>query len=269
MGVGVEAFVTSNPSDKTQVDPGAKIVIPPGQFGLLVTRETVYVPANAIAFISIRAGIKFQGLVNVSGFHVDPGYRGQLKFAVYNAGSRTIVLDQDQRVFMIWFADLDHGDEDPYPDRQPPQIAAITADDVMKIQGEVASPAQLKKQIDDLKIDLEKKIHAVEQSKLFNRSLLTFLLGIVASIALAIIGWVFIKPTFDGASDAKNLPPATSPSASRSNTNEKTVDPDATNVAPKQTDNEGRGRSCFTRQPYSNSPEMECRTKPWTDSFRC
>jgi dCTP deaminase len=175
--------------------------------------------------------------VNVSGFHVDPGYRGQLKFAVYNAGSRTIVLDQDQRVFMIWFANLDHTDENPYPDRQQPQNA-ITADDVMRIHGEVASPAQLKKQIDDLRIDLEKKIHAVEQSKLFNRSLLTFLLGIVPSIALAIIGWVFIKPTFDRASEAKNPPPATSPSATRSNSNEKAVDPNATNVAPTQTDNE-------------------------------
>src|SRR3954451_7183755 len=111
MGVGGEAFVTSNPSDKTLVPAGTKMVIPPGQFGLIVTRETVHVPTNAIAFISIRAGIKFLGLVNVSGFHVDPGYRGQLRFAVYNAGSSTIVLDQDQRVFMIWFADLDHPDD--------------------------------------------------------------------------------------------------------------------------------------------------------------
>jgi dCTP deaminase len=205
MGVGSEAFVTSNPSDQTQVGAGDKIAIPPGQFGLLVTRESVHIPANVIAFISIRAGIKFQGLVNVSGFHVDPGYRGQLKFAVYNAGSRTIVLDQDQRVFMIWFADLDHTDEAPYPDRQPPQTA-ITADDVMRIQGEVASPAQLKKQIDELKTDLEKKIHAVEQIKLFNRSLLTFLLGIAGSIGLTIIGWLFVKPTFDRPTDAKGPP---------------------------------------------------------------
>src|SRR5262249_56219095 len=128
-GVGGEGFVTSNPSDKTQVPAGTKIVIPPGQFGLLTTRETVHVPANAIAFISIRAGIKFQGLVNVSGFHVDPGYRGQLKFAVYNAGSRTIVLDQNQRVFMIWFADLDNPDDKPYPERTPPPNR-ITADDL-------------------------------------------------------------------------------------------------------------------------------------------
>ena len=231
MGVGSEAFVTSNPSDKTTVASGAKIVIPPGQFGLLVTRETVRIPANVIAFISIRAGIKFQGLVNVSGFHVDPGYCGRLKFAVYNAGSRTIVLDQDQRVFMIWFADLDQSDEDPYPERQRTETV-ITADDVMRIQGEVASPAELKKQLDQLKSDLEKKIHAVEQSKLFNRSLITFLLGVVASIALAIIGWIFIKPNFERPADAK----ASSPSSTASSTtagNAKAAAPASSTQTPK------------------------------------
>ena len=204
MGVGVEAFVTSNPSDKTHLPVGTKIVIPPGQFGLLVTQETVYVPHNAIAFISIRAGIKFQGLVNVSGFHVDPGYRGQLKFAVYNAGSRTIVLDQDQRVFMIWFADLDQADENPYPDR-PPAQSAITADDVARIQGDVASPAVLQKQIDELRAELDKKFHAAEQTRLFNRALIMLLLGIAVTIALTLI-----KPYIENKRDQKQAPPASS-----------------------------------------------------------
>ncbi len=82
---------------------GEKVTIPPGQFALLTTKELIYVPSNAIAFISIRAGIKFQGLVNVSGFHVAPGFRGPLKVAVYEADSRDIDLDQDERVFMIFF----------------------------------------------------------------------------------------------------------------------------------------------------------------------
>jgi len=204
MGVGPEAFVTSNASDNTQVPAGIKIVIPPGQFGLVITRETVHVPATAIAFISIRAGIKFQGLVNVSGFHVDPGYRGQLKFAVYNAGSRTIVLDQDQRIFMIWFADLDRPDEDPYPDR-PPVQNAITADDVARIQGEVASPAVLKKQIDDLRTELDKKFHAAEQTRLFNRALIMLLIGIAATIAVSII-----KPYIEGSGNQKQGSPSQS-----------------------------------------------------------
>lgn len=199
MAVGAEAFVTSNPSDKTQVSAGTKIVIPPGQFGLLVTRETVHVPANVIAFISIRAGIKFQGLVNVSGFHVDPGYHGQLKFAVYNAGSRAIVLDQDQQIFMIWFADLDHPDENPYPARPPAQYV-ITADDVARIQGEVASPAQLKKQLDELKMEMEKKFHVVEQSRLINRWLITVLITAVISVSGALI----VRSLFDRSPPVSN-----------------------------------------------------------------
>src|SRR3954469_7970090 len=73
LGVGPEAFITSKSEDTTHLTPGSKVTIPPGQFGLLTTLETVFVPHNAIAFISIRARIKFRGLVNVSGFHVDPG----------------------------------------------------------------------------------------------------------------------------------------------------------------------------------------------------
>jgi dCTP deaminase len=193
MGVGEEAFVTSNASDKTQLASGGKVVIPPGQFGLLTTQETLRVPADVLALISIRASIKFQGLVNVSGFHVDPGYEGALKFAVYNAGSQPIVLDQKQRVFMIWFADLDGSDTDPYQAKIAPPVI-ITAADVSRIQGDVASPAMLKKQLDELKVDLDKrfhtmqgdidkKFHTTEQLRLNHK----WVLGTLVTIAIAIL----------------------------------------------------------------------------------
>ena len=47
------------------------------------------------------------GLVNVSGFHVDPGYKGRLKFAVYNAGGSDIKLTRGDAIFLIWFSELD------------------------------------------------------------------------------------------------------------------------------------------------------------------
>jgi dCTP deaminase len=206
LGVGPEAFITSKEEDTTHLPERSKVTIPPGQFGLLITRETIFVPPNAIAFISIRARIKFQGLVNVSGFHVDPGYRGQLKFAVYNAGSKDIVLDQDERVFMIWYADLDAPSPDPYP-ALPATQSFITSDDVSRLKGEVASPAELKKQVEETKTELEKKIHAVEQSKLFNRGLLIMLITAVVTLFFT----SFIKPYFDGSKDAAKqsvAPPA-------------------------------------------------------------
>ena len=82
LSIGPEVYVS--PNDQT-ADPttdtvrnlsnGEYFTIPPGQFAFLLTEEFVSVPVDALAFISIRATIKFRGLVNVSGFHVDPGYK--------------------------------------------------------------------------------------------------------------------------------------------------------------------------------------------------
>src|SRR5689334_22348820 len=115
LSLGPEAFLTSDDDNKKDIlDEGEQLVIPPGQFGLLLTEEKVRIPNNAIGFISIKAGIKFRGLVNVSGFHVDPGFSGRLKFSVYNAGSQNIVLQRKERVFLLWFSDLDQPTADVY-----------------------------------------------------------------------------------------------------------------------------------------------------------
>nr|WP_158002167.1 MULTISPECIES: hypothetical protein [Xanthomonas] len=92
---------------KQKLDPDGSVLIPKGQFAFLITDEKIRVPTNAIAFISIKAGIKFRGLVNVSGFHVDPGYDGRLVFSVFNAGASDVKLHRDERAFLIWFASLD------------------------------------------------------------------------------------------------------------------------------------------------------------------
>jgi len=158
LGLGSEGFVTSDGTQKkAEIGVGAQIVIPPGQFGLLITEERVTIPADAIGFISIKAGIKFRGLVNVSGFHVDPGFSGSLKFAVYNAGSQNIVLDRNQRVFLIWFSSLDRMTTDSYKGSHQDQFL-ITSEDVMRIQGDVASPAALKKSLETLRIDYTQDI---------------------------------------------------------------------------------------------------------------
>jgi dCTP deaminase len=92
---------------KTQLTAGQGFTIPAGQFGFILTEERVTVPKEAIAFISIRARYKFRGLVNVSGFHVDPAYEGRLIFAVFNAGPGPVHLSQGEECFLIWYADLD------------------------------------------------------------------------------------------------------------------------------------------------------------------
>jgi len=92
---------------KTKLASGEPFIIPAGQFAFLLSQETVNVPPDAMAFISMRTGIKFQGLINVSGFHVDPGYSGKLIYAVYNASPSPVQICEGDAIFKIWFADLD------------------------------------------------------------------------------------------------------------------------------------------------------------------
>src|SRR4051794_27962277 len=68
---------------RVTLSPGAQFAIPPGQFAFLLTKEVVRVPSNAMALISMRTRIKLQGLINVSGFHIDPGYEGHIIYAVF------------------------------------------------------------------------------------------------------------------------------------------------------------------------------------------
>jgi len=120
------------------------LMIEPGQFGLLFTEEVVHIPANVIAFISIKASVKFGGLVNISGFHVDPGYQGRLKFSVYNAGTETIPLKIGQPAFLIWFSDLDTATNDPYgKPHQHVNQTGITPHDRVRMQNPIPSPAAL------------------------------------------------------------------------------------------------------------------------------
>lgn len=91
---------------KVILTPGQSFTIPPGQFAFLLTKETIRVPHNAMAFISMRTPFKFKGLINVSGFHVDPGYEGKLLYAVFNAGPSAISVSENEKLCKIWFCDL-------------------------------------------------------------------------------------------------------------------------------------------------------------------
>jgi dCTP deaminase len=160
--LGRDAFVSSSPSAvKKTLEVREQITIPPGQLGLLISAETVRIPDDAIGFISIKAGAKLGGLINVSGFHVDPGFIGQLKFSVYNAGAEPIVLEEAQPLFLIWFSELDRATEDLYDGRHKDQHG-ITSGDVQRLQGDLPSPAALKKEIEALKTEHEKKITSLE-----------------------------------------------------------------------------------------------------------
>jgi dCTP deaminase len=151
LSLGAEVFLTD--SDKRSVKhllDNEMIEIRPGQFALLLTKEYVRIPNNRMAFISIKAGIKFEGLINVSGFHVDPGFEGNLLFSVYNAGPSNIRLSNGTAYFPIWFAEIDQEYQD-YDGTHENQRRIPDSPVKALSQGELASPNVLSKRIDDNK----------------------------------------------------------------------------------------------------------------------
>ncbi|MEI6947338.1 hypothetical protein V9K67_09115 [Paraflavisolibacter sp. H34] len=108
LSLGKEVFSSDSKSGKIELldDKNRTVEINPGQFALLLTEEKISVPKDKIAFISIKAGEKLKGLVNVSGFHVDPGFSDHLLFSVYNAGPSTIILESGKPYFPIWYCEL-------------------------------------------------------------------------------------------------------------------------------------------------------------------
>lgn len=108
---------------KTYKVRGGSLVIPSGQFAFLLSEEVVHIPNNVMGFISLKSATKFRGLINVSGFHVDPGFHGSLIYSVFNAGPTPLHIQRLESLFLLWLADLDGPVEAGYyKNMQDPQL---------------------------------------------------------------------------------------------------------------------------------------------------
>ena len=179
--LGSEVYLTDSKSGKKELldDKNSQVVIKPGQFALLLTQETIKIPLNILALISIKFGQKLKGLVNVSGFHVDPGFVGKIIFSVYNAGPATIVLDKGEPYFMIWFSELT-SDSDPYKGSHQNQVS-ISAKHITDLQGELASPNALLTQIKELDKKVDIKTEELRGKKEYNK-------WVLQAIAILLLG---------------------------------------------------------------------------------
>lgn len=152
LGMGPQALLTGEKQIRRDLGNDEQLRIPPGHFAQLMTEEEVHVPPNALGLISMKSQVKRLGLVNVSGFHVDPGFHGRLRFSVYNAGPSPVCISRGSRTFLIWFASLDTCTDDLY-EGQGGRLS-FTDQDTMEMQGDVFTPQVLA----DRLVTLERKV---------------------------------------------------------------------------------------------------------------
>lgn len=102
LSLGDEVFISSEKKLKALKEQHGMVRIAPGDLALLITKEWIEIPPDCMGFIAMKSKYKLSGLINISGFHVDPGFKGRLKFSVYNAGSGDVVLKHGQATFIVF-----------------------------------------------------------------------------------------------------------------------------------------------------------------------
>jgi len=198
LSLGAYAFTTADSAGESAERESAGVVelkerqqisIPPGQFAFLLTEEVVTVPNDAIAFISLKTRRKFEGLVNVSGFHVDPGWSSRLIFGVLNAGPSPIVLERGQPLFLLFFADLSAVPAEPlsvdtnHVYKEKDRYSNIPAELVQKMSGAVPSLYRLNSATAELNLG----VREAQATARYARLVASFALG----ISVLIFGLLF------------------------------------------------------------------------------
>lgn len=134
----------------------------------------------------MKAKIKFRGLVNISGFHVDPGYEGQLTYSVFNAGPVAVQLQQGRRCFLIWYASLDQ--PSIYVKKQPaPKGLDIAL--INNISGEVHSLRSLDSKIKGVEKSLGDRIHTAEVSQAYFKATTSIVVPFLTALIKGILVW--------------------------------------------------------------------------------
>ncbi|USG61458.1 hypothetical protein NBZ79_00520 [Sneathiella marina] len=188
--MGTEVYITPHGHDPDKskstvikLEEKQGFTIPAGQFAFLLTEEKIKIPKNCLGLISMKAKIKFKGLINISGFHVDPGYEGKLVFAVFNAGPHVIHLKRGKPLFLLWIADLDSDASEQYTKKFEGNTSISTE---IIPPGSISSMQALQEEI--YRIDKE-----IAFFKSFRSAFFTILKGVGFAImlAIAIVGLYF------------------------------------------------------------------------------
>ncbi len=203
LSLGSEVYLTDSTTGKVEVlndIEKRQVDINPGQFALLLTKEKISIPKDKIAFISIKAGEKLKGLINVSGFHVDPGFNDHLLFSVYNAGPSPIVLNHGEPYFLIWFAELKTplNNDEGYNNKNEHygKLSHIPSKYIEFLKrGELTSPKAL--------LD---KINQIDEKSNRNNWLYSILIGVAITIALKTVwDWVSYDTGYNDGRKSKEL----------------------------------------------------------------
>ena len=81
--VGSEG-ITTRSEHTIDIEEKGLLILSPGDFGIVVTREEIELDLKHTARIGLRSKYARKGIIATAGPQIDPGYRGRLKIGLTN-----------------------------------------------------------------------------------------------------------------------------------------------------------------------------------------
>jgi dCTP deaminase len=220
--VGGEAFITRDKADQSleisqgrtpgHLVPGANesICIPSGQFAFLITAEKVRIPDDSIGLISMKASKKWQGLVNVSGFHVDPGWNDRLIYGVFNAGPQTLIIKPGEPFFLLFYARLDEPAEPDFRYKNGYDFSHIPSRLMQGMSTSVPTVYKLNDNVKELREDAKSAQNRSNISLALGGAAISLAIASI-SIAVAVFAKTLSQPVVQPSQGAVSAPAAVAP----------------------------------------------------------
>ncbi len=179
--VGTWAFSSSS-KEKVNLSQKGVLIIEPGEFAVLESRERVELDARTAAQLGLRSDDARRGLLMLSGPQIDPGFIGILVVRVVNLAPKPIALPYEAPFLTVQFFRLSNPVEKPYSGPQQGQIG-ITARDIQElVETEGLTLGQVMKTLSALAADVAELRGSVGR--------LSWMVPLIVGVGIAAIGIV-------------------------------------------------------------------------------
>jgi dCTP deaminase len=179
--LGNRAFASSSKEVVNLSEKGV-LIVEPGEFAVLESRERVELDRNTAAQLGLRSEYARQGLLLLSGPQIDPGFRGILVVRVVNLAPKRIALPHEAPFLTVQFFRLSKPSGKAYSGPQQGQTG-ITAKDIQELtETESLTLGQIMKTLSALAHDVAELKGSVSR--------LAWLVPLVVGIGMAVIGIV-------------------------------------------------------------------------------
>lgn len=179
--VGKWAFASSL-KEKLNLSEKGVLIVEPGEFAVLESRERVELDNRTAAQLGLRSEYARQGLLMLSGPQIDPGFGGILVVRVVNLAPKPIAMAYEAPFLTLQFFRLNAPVTKPYSGPQQGQ-AGITARDIQElVQTEGMTLGQVVKTLSALAKDVAELRGSVGR--------LAWILPLIVGVGMTVVGAV-------------------------------------------------------------------------------